>query len=333
MATTLIDTRWTGSDNLFWNPMTNGIVDSVEIAFAYYVILDTNKTHGAIQLQMFDDFAPRYNNLEAKSGIKGSDLMSKEGLTGVVVDNFDLIQAKLTRYQNMTIQAGADYGRGTFNFGQIWGQNLNRFYRGSRTAKEAAFLSVTVAMAAYPPLASLALEIKSFHDFELKGAVHNQQSKMTIVTGDQTGILDAQMDCARGMDKGLGWGKLLYADQPVVEDRIRLINALFPLSLIKKHKNLEHIGMVAAGAYKEIVLHGFKAGEKVKIYVDGTEDLLFWLMPTSKLPCPPTALRVKAGMTVEDLATILGDLTNRHVMVTNTSLVNPSHYEFTIIEA
>ncbi len=331
MAPTHMDGKWPGSDNLFWNPITRGIVASVEISYAYLTILDGKRTEGATQLLMYNDYLPRHNNLEAKSGLKGSDLMSQKGYTAAVVDNFDLIQGKLSHFQDETVVAG--FGTGSFVFKQIWGVNLNRFYRGSRVSKEGAFSSTATSMSPYPALAALAIEIRAFHDTELVGAVHSQHLKMESVNTDQTAVLDAQINCAKGMDKGLGWAKILFADEAVVADRERKIDSCFPLALIKRHKNLEHLGIVSAGAFKEIVLHGFKVGEKVKIMVDGPEDLLFMLMPTSKYPCPPTALKVVAGTTIEDLATILGDLANRHLMVTNTSLTDASHYDLTIIEA
>ena len=331
MSTTIIEETWTGSDNLFMDPMTRGVVASVEISYAYDNILIAKKGEGSVQMLMYNDFHPRHLVLEAKTGLKGSDVAVKLALTGVVEGKFDLMKSKLDHFEEEVITLG--FGRSSLVFQGIFGPNRNRFYQGHRSSIESAVLGMAITMDAEITLAAVAAEVRTFHDTDLVGSVHTQQVKMTSLTTDQTVIVEAQMSCARGMDKGLGWAKILFADEPIDEDRMRKINSCFPLALIKRSKNLMHLGVVSAGAFKQIVLHGFKAGEKVKIFVDGTEDLLFQLMPDSKHPCPPTALRVAAGTTIEDLATILGDLTNRHVMVTNTSLTVASHYEFTIIEA
>jgi hypothetical protein len=328
---TNLEAHWDGSGNLFWKPVVSSIVGGVRISYAYLNILDAKKGEGAIQLLMYNDYLPRHTNLELKTGLKGSQLIGKEGLTGVAVDNFELISGKISYFQDETVRAG--FGRKSFEFGQIWAKNLRRFYEGSRTSKEGAFSSTATSMDAYPGLAALAIEVRAFHDNELVGSVHAAEVAQSHVSGTGGEVVSAQMDCARGMDKGLGWAKVLFADEPVIEDRIRKINSCFPLTMIMSYNNPLHLGLVGAGSFKEILLHGFKAGEKVKIFVDGDYDLLFWLMPDSKHPCPPTALRVAAGTTIEDLATILGNLANRHLMVTAVSLTHASHYELTVIPA
>ncbi len=324
MPITIIEEEWTGSDNLFEYSITRGIVASVEIAYGYDSILFAKKGDGATQLLMYNDFHPRMLNLEAKTGIKGSDVNAKLVLSGIAEEKFDLMKSKLDKFEDEMITLG--FGRNSAEFKSVVGPNRNRFYQGHRTSIENAVLAYSMSMAPYAPMNALALEVKAFHDTDLVGSVHNQQVKTTNVTTDQTVILDAQMDCARGMDKGLGWAKILFADEPIKEERVRKINSCFPLALIKRHTSLEHLGLVNGGTFHQVILHGFKPGEKVYIEVDGEEDLLFWLMPDSKHPCPPTAFRVVKGTHIEDLATVLGNLANRHLMVTATSLVNPSHY-------
>ena len=156
---TNLEARWDGSGNLFWYPMTSSIVGCVRISYAYLNILDAKKGDGAIQLLMYNDYLPRHTNLENKTGLKGSQLVGKEGLVGVAVDNFELISGKISYFQDETVIGG--YGRKSFEFGQIWGKNLNRFYHGPRTSKEGAFSSLATSMDAYTPLNALAIEVRA----------------------------------------------------------------------------------------------------------------------------------------------------------------------------
>ncbi len=323
-------THWQASHNPFRAAMEESVENALGIATFTRNMLFANKDNTDTGFGiLFSETEAKYNALLDALGIKGSNESNKLANTEHVGLMYQDMKEKLDHFDDLIRPV---FGKSTLEYKTLWGNNRNRFYRGSLEQRETALLSFATSMQAYSDLADVATEVISYYK-TLKLAREAQQG---LIGGYKTNSIEARnavQALILQFDRNLGWLKFYYGLYP---DAPTKINAFFDLSKIINHGNNKNYSLhIPIGGFAKVCRHAFKPTDKVKIMVDGTEDLWIGLSLDGKTPANQSnAFHAAAGTTIEKPASeIFPDFTHRVVTASNTSQTNPSHLVFEIIEA
>lgn len=323
-------TNWLASSNQLRAAMEESVENALGIS---------TYTRNALLLRKNDPnpgFGVIYNETDGKHEALLEALGIKEGSDSTQIGNtkyVELVYAdmsfKLNHFDDMIRPV---FGKNTFEYNTIWGANRNRFYRGSYEQRETAVKGLAAAMHPHAALAAVEAEVLDYYN-KLKNAREAQQG---VISGTKTygaNVFTAIEALILQQDRNLGWLKFYHA---LMDDPQAKVNAFFDLSKIINHSNNKvYPCHVPIGGKVRVCRHAFKTTDKIKITVDGTEDVLLFLVPDSSWNLDPTkGYLVPAGTIIEKMATeIFEDLTHKQVMGLNKSNISPSHFEFEIIEA
>lgn|ERR1017187_707118 len=315
---------WDGSKLHLKEPCLRSVANCIGVIGYHNNQLFIRQTESADILARYNEMNPKYLNLLDVTGHRIGGEETSKTYTGVLVGEFKDMSPNLTHYKELTTPV---FAKGTLGYNLIWGANLNRFYDGVRGQIMLALKAMSEQMALTTALGTLAAEVMDYYN-TLKDSQTTQHGEFGGLTGDTIAINAAVKACYLQGERDLGWFKFSDFDN---EDYVTLINAWFPINLIKSPVDkFEYTHDVAVKSFDKICIHTPKAGEKYKITVVGA-PIQFCSSYDSKHPCT-------AGFTVSEGAPViidpsaLGNLLWKYIMVTNLSLTLTSHYVFEIIK-
>ena len=156
-----------------------------------------------------------------------------------------------------------------------------------------------------------------------------------MITNFTTQGADAYVAMEAGilqMDRNLGWLKFFYALQPNAQ---AMVNSFFDLSKIVHHShNRIYTVHVPMGGFVAFCRRQFIATDRIILKVDGPADALVGLSIDSHTNIDPATAYLATSGTVTNklVGEIFPDLTNKQVIVSNTSQTTATHITFEIIE-
>jgi hypothetical protein len=323
-------TDWQASRNSFRSPMEESVENALGISIFTLNALnpyqsDPNPGFGIL----FNEHKDKTTKLTGALGIKDSIDTFRSGYTKNMEIAYKDMAPKLAHFDDLVRPV---FGKNTLEYNTIWGANRNRFYRGSYEERETAVKGLSEAMDHYPGLAAVVIEVKAYHE-ELVTARQAQQGYISGSKNYSASVFQAIENLILQHDRTLGWLKFYYA----LEDNAQAkVNSFFDISKIINHNNNKvYPRHVPISGSVRVCRRAFKESDKIRITVDGTEDVLISLVENSKTPLDPgKSYRAIAGPTVEKpVKEIFPDLTHKQVMGLNSSTIKPSHFVFEIIEA
>jgi hypothetical protein len=320
---------WQGSRNSVRAAMSESVQNALGIVTFTRNVLYTNRTNPDPGFGiLFAETDAKYATLLDELGIKQGTASTKTANTENVDIIFKDMATKLNHFDDLIRPV---FPKGSLEWKSIWGLNRNRFYRGSFENRETALDGLARTMHAFPLLVDASAEVLTYHDFLQTG----RSKQQGLIGGFKTvsiKALEAIEALILQMGRNLGWLNFYYA---LNTDSQALVNAFFDLAKIINHDHHKtYTCHTPIGGFVKTCRHGFKITDTVKITVDGTEDVLFCLMPDGTNACDASAFRATAGsIVIKPALDVFPDLTNKQVIGTNTSLTVASHFIFEIIEA
>lgn len=278
---------------------------------------------------LFTETDVKLNKLNLNLGYKGGSETTRISSTEFMELAYADMSTKLTHFDDLTRPV---FGKKTQEYGNIWGSNRNRFYHGSYKQREDALFAMAGVLENYPDLATLKAEVLAYANV-LKS---KRASQLGLISGTKTysaDVFTSIEDLILQMMRNLGWLNFKYALQPDAQAKV---NAFFDLAKIMNHShNKIYPCHVPIGGSVRVARRGFKETDRIKLTIDGSEDVLLFLVPDSKWSLDPAkGYRGISGTIIEKpVKEIFPDLTYHQVMGLNTSNTQPSHFEFEIIEA
>ena len=323
-------TRWQASHNPFRAAMEESVENALGIATYTCNMLFANKDNSDAGFGiLYSETDALHNALLDALGIKGSRESSKTATTEQLDLLFQNMKEKLDHFDDLIRPV---FGKNTLEYKTLWGNNRNRFYRGSFEQRESALKGFATAMQAYSDLTDVADEVIHYYK-SLHLALEAQQVLKGDFKSDSIEVRNAIEALIIQQDRILGWLKFYYASHA---DAQLKVSAFFDISKIINHGNNKNYSIhIPIGGFVKVCRHTFKPTDKVKITIDGTEDVWIGLTADGKAPANQSnAFHAVAGTTIEKPASeIFPDFTHRVVTASNSSLTSPSHLVFEIVEA
>ena len=323
-------TDWYGSRNALRAAMEQSVENALGIATYTRNALYAHRNDADPGFNViFAETDEKYIVLLDALGIKESTGSTQKANTTNVEYQYSLMSANLNHYED---KVRPIFGKGTTEYIAVFGTTRDRFYHGSYEQRENCVLGLAKAMSAYPALAAIQAEVLAYYNV-LKDARQAQQGLISGFKTYSAEVFTAIEQLILQLDRDLGWLKFFYAMQ---EDAQGKINAYFDIERIMYHSNDKtYPKLVPVGGFAKVCRRAFKNSDKVRITVDGTEDANFCLLPVGMAPEEPANVyRGVAGTTVEKMVVeIFPSLTEKQVVVFNTSTSLSTHIIFEIIEA
>jgi hypothetical protein len=277
---------------------------------------------------LFTETDEKLNKLNLNLGYKGGSETTRIGSTKFMELAYADMSDKLTHFDDLTRPV---FGKKTQEYANIWGPNRNRFYHGSYKQREDALFAMAGVMGNYPDLDDLKAEVLAYAN-ELKSKRESQQELISGTKTYSAEVFNWIELLIQQMMRNLGWLNFKYALQPDAQAKV---NAFFDLSRIMNHShNKIYPCHVPINGSVKVCRRAFKITDKVKITIDGSEDVFLFCVPNSEWSLDPSkGYRAVSGTIIEKLAKdVFPDLTYKQVMGLNSSTTKPTHFEFEIIE-
>ena len=320
---------WQGSHDMFHGPMKESVENALGIVTYTHDVLYTYQASPPHPLfvTIYGETHIGFQALLDAMGLKYSMFSTKIGSTDLVETKYMIFSERLDHFDDLI---RAVYGKRTNEYKSIWGNDRNRFYRGSYENREVALKGLATAMGTFSGLTAAAAEVMAYHD-DLKAARTAQHGFIGDYNTDSSDVIDAVNALILQQNRNLGFLRFFYSLGP---DPQKKINSFFDLSKIMNHghdkKYLKHI---PAAGFVKICIHHTKPTDKFRILVDGTEDAYISSAIDNNTPGKTTDFKATAGVQYEKPSTqVLSDLTKTHIIATNSSLTTATHIVFEIIE-
>jgi len=322
-------TDWIGSRNPFRAAMEASVSNALSIGTYTRNILYSNRNNpdqGFMLLYNETDISMEV--LSNALGVKGSVATEKGATTKYMKSEFKNMKAKLNRFDDLIRPV---LGKGSTDYISVWGRNRNRFYHGSYASRAISLLGLAGGLEKFPDLAAAVVEVNEYHD-----TLIDTRSSQTGLIGsfkqDSITVKNAVEDLILQMERNLCWLRFFYARVPGGRSKV---NAFFDIRRIMRHANRKvYVHHVAIGGYIKVCRHQFKETDRIKITIDGSADVYFFLIANSKMRFPDlkTTFCAKAGTIIELPAKeIFPDLTYKQVIACNSNPNKDSHYIFELI--
>ncbi len=197
------------------------------------------------------------------------------------------------------------------------------FTTGSREAKALRMETLAQTIGTDLALAALKAQVIAYHaDFNAQTG--KQTVDKTTVGINIVEVSNAQKDCAKGLWYVYCQLIMVYIDNPL------LALAFFPMTLIYKAEHEKRYGLlVPAHTFRKICIHLFKVGETVTLSNKGLVALQIALSSSSKT-LPVTWYILPAGTTITINFALLGNISNKFMLVKNVDLTENGSLEVII---
>jgi len=312
-----------------WIFIQNPIEHATEGSFAKSMIVST--FHDSALLAgssipfvhlLYESYHPIH--LTLKADYKAWDIQehAQEGKSLTLEQLFVLLRGTKIRKWDVSIQN--EYEKGTERYVALLPDGRGPFQTGSQQSILDAVETLSGAIGTDAALASTKADVDAFLELLDEANTTQKGSKK------DTSTLSQQLEISRINMCIAQYGNLgMFINQ--YKATPQLIPPFFDLVNIRQHHQVMFTGHLKPLYNRVICKHTFDADEQVKITNTGTTDLVFYLgqLKTSKLP---TLLHiVPAGTQVTELASVLGDLSNKFVIVYNPNETEMGAYDFEIL--
>ena len=313
-----------GSDNPFYGPMTSNIKNGINISTRHRDICYARRLDGATELIMFNNYDAVHHALIDIAGVRTGDKTTQPVLTGIKENYFDQMPAKLRGFKNAVIPT---YDTETDEFKMIFGENLNRFYRGGYTSIANCVNAMAGVMHTYAGIGTVETAVIAYYN-QLIGAGVNQHVDMSDVEGDSAAIIAQLAICAGVMDQNLGYAKVLNATNPDIIDRKAKIDSWFPLDIIQQHEPPGFEKNIPVSITEYLGTKTFKPGDKVLVTIIGASVNIGTSYDRKHAAIKFVTFNDGAPVLVDPFM-VNWDLTQHNWVATNLNPDHTSHVSFT----
>lgn len=252
------------ASNPFIISMEISLQIALSIIYYHWTRLDTHKTDGTWQLDMFNDFDVPAQKFFTLMGLKFGDLNMRISLTSVFESSFKDMSIKLDEIDDL-IRKVHPVNSADYKF--IWGPNRNRFYNGNYMARLAELLAFANVMTAKSvPLGATAAE--AYHT-EITNNHNEQQGMADKVKTDAAEVEKTRQELICKLYKNMGGLIYHYGDQNNCQ---AIVQNYFPLNLIGDRSKKGHYQLIVPKAeHRRVAMHDWKPGEKIEGEAKGAD--------------------------------------------------------------
>jgi len=260
-------------------------------------------------------FVAAFNAWEAQEGDKEGETLNLSQLLKLLSN---------TKIINWDIAIMPVFKPKTPEYKKLFPNGHSIFQSGKQEDRIEAVKALSINIGSNVALAAVKADIVATYN-QLQAANTTQKGSKT-----QTGTLSKKVEEARvamsvAQYADLGSFIAQYAANPTS------IADYFDIESIRRHHQVYFEGHIKPLSYKVICKHTFGVDDLVKIINIGNTDLIFYLaeMKQHKVPLVPHVF--PSLSTTTDLASILGPLTNKFIIVYNPNETEMGAYDFEIL--
>jgi len=312
-----------------WIFIQNPIEHATEGSFAKSMIVST--FHDSALLAgssipfvhlLYESYHPIH--LILKADFKAWDIQehAQEGKSLTLEQLFVLLRGNKIRKWDVSIQN--EYEKGSERYVALLPDGRGPFQTGSQQSIIDAVETLSGAIGTDAALASTKADVDAFLVLLDEANTTQKGSKKDTSTLSQK-LEISRINMCIAQYGNLGMFINQYKATP------QLIPPFFDLVNIRQHHQVMFTGHIKPLSYRVICKHTFGEKDLVKIINMGNTDLIFYLaqMKQHKLPTIPHVF--PSLSTTTDLASILGSLNNKFIIVYNPSETEMGAYDFEIL--
>ncbi len=306
--------------NPFKKAMSSSVPNAVEISQSLVDSLtipaETNEDIEAL----LDYYSPKNTALQQEAALQKANVIFRTSATKQLVLTIKGEKAELTDWIK---QISDVYPKDTEEYDRLLIDGASSFYVGSRTNRLIRINALITAIGSDASLATVKAQIQVYAT-ALAGKKATQSVDKQKVSDDSVDVSELVNDCANGL-----WYVYCGLIQLNIEHP-EVALAFFPMQLIYKASNEKRYTLlVPAHIIKKICIHTFKTGETVTLTNNSTQELKVGLASAAKGNVL-VWYTLAPSQTVTINPNLLGNLTNRYVMVKNESLTERGDITFVI---
>ncbi len=266
-------------------------------------------------LPIHNAFAAAYTAWEAQQG-------AKEGKTDSLKKK--LAELRNTKIKQWDIGIQNVYLDGTPEYTALLPNHRVDFQSGKQLPRITAIKTLSTAIGTDAALADIKADIDDFYAI-IKDIYDKQQGSKSSTKTKSENVESARVAMCNAQFGNLGKFIQEYCANP---------DALIPyffLEEIQRRAQDFFMGTIKPERNKFLRRFTFKATSKVKILNKGNCDLKFYIVQTKFSPMPTLMFTVHPGEEITTLASALGNISNRIIMIYNPSDAIIGKYEFTFL--
>ncbi len=266
-------------------------------------------------LPIHNAFAAAYTAWEAQQG-------AKEGKTTSLKEK--LAELRKTKIKEWDIGIQNVYLDGTPEYTALLPNHRVDFQSGKQLPRITAIKTLSTAIGSDAALADIKADIDDFYAI-IKDIYDKQQGSKSSTKTKSTNVESARVAMCNAQFGNLGKFIQEYCANP------DSLTPYFFLEEIQRKAQDFFMGAIKPERTKFLRRFTFKATSKVKILNKGNCDLYFYIVQTKFSPVPELVLTVHPGEEITTLASAMGNISNRIIMIGNSSVGIIGKYEFTFL--
>ena len=266
-------------------------------------------------LPIHNAFAAAYTAWEVQQG-------TKEGKTSSLKEK--LAELRKTKIKQWDIGIQNVYLDGTAEYIALLPNHRVPFQSGKQLPRITAIKTLSDAIGTDAALADIKADIDDFYAI-IKGIYDSQQTSKASTGTKSTAVESARVAMCNAQFGNLGKFIQEYCSNP---------NTLLPYFFIEEIQRKAQdffMGTIKPERNKFLRRFTFKATSKIKILNKGESVLHFYIVQTKYSSMPELFLTVNPGQEITTLASAMGNITNRIIMIYNPTVGIIGKYEFTFL--